>query len=141
MKLVVDSNRVFAAFIRDSVSRRVLFHNRFDFNAPKELLDELAKYRDYICEKGALSTERYNELYTQLTSTVNFALPDSYQEHFNKALDVMHSVDPKDAPFLALGLALAVDGIWTEDPHFQHQTQLRVYSTKDLWLQISNDDF
>jgi len=31
MKIVVDSNRVFAAFIKDSVSHRILFHDMFEF--------------------------------------------------------------------------------------------------------------
>jgi predicted nucleic acid-binding protein len=48
-------------------------------------------------------------------------------------------MDLKDAPFLAIGLAFAVDGIWTEDAHFRRQTLLKVYSTKELWLIIKND--
>ncbi len=137
MKLVVDSNRVFAAFIKNSVSRRILFHNRFELFAPKELLDEVLKYKDYLCEKGALSKEGYNEIYSKLTSTVNFSLPKSYQESLTEAKSVMDEVDPKDAPFVAIGIAFALDGIWTEDPHLRAQTLVKVYSTKDLWQLIN----
>jgi predicted nucleic acid-binding protein len=74
MKLVVDSNRVFAAFIKDSVNRRILFHDMFEFFAPQELLEEMQKYQTYLCEKGALTIEGYNEIYSKLTSTVNCPL-------------------------------------------------------------------
>ncbi len=137
MKLVVDSNRVFAAFIKASVSRLVLFNSKFEFFAPQELLDEIQKYKDYLCEKGALSPGGFNSIYSKLASTVNFTLPESYQVSFVQAKTVMEKVDPKDAPFVATALALGVEGIWTEDPHFRHQTLVKVYSTKDLWQLIN----
>ncbi len=44
----------------------------------------------------------------------------------------MAAVDPKDAPFLAVGIALHCDGIWSEDGHFSKQTQLKQYTTREL---------
>jgi len=44
----------------------------------------------------------------------------------------MSDVDPDDTAFLALGLALKCDGIWTEDNDFNNQKVLKVYLTKDL---------
>ena len=45
MKLVIDSNRLFAAFIKKSLSRAILLNKKFEFYAPLEILDELEKYR------------------------------------------------------------------------------------------------
>jgi len=47
-------------------------------------------------------------------------------------LTIMSDVDPDDTAFLALGLALKCDGIWTEDNDFNNQKVLKVYLTKDL---------
>ena len=44
----------------------------------------------------------------------------------------MESIDENDAPFLAVGLALKLDGIWTEDRHFLRQDLLKVFHTGDL---------
>jgi predicted nucleic acid-binding protein len=55
------------------------------------------------------------------------------------AIEIMKDIDPKDAPFLAVGMAIRADGIWTEDRHFESQNVLRVFTTKDLIPQIWDD--
>ena len=42
--------------------------------------------------------------------------------------------DIDDVPFIALSLAFKVDGIWTDDIHFQTQKQFMVFRTKELSL-------
>ena len=44
----------------------------------------------------------------------------------------MKDIDINDAPFLAIGIAVGADGIWTEDKHFHKQEVLKIYSTKEL---------
>jgi len=44
----------------------------------------------------------------------------------------MKTIDENDSPFLAVGIALGIKGIWTEDRHFLRQNLLNVYSTGDL---------
>jgi predicted nucleic acid-binding protein len=51
-------------------------------------------------------------------------------------MEIMGPFDENDAPFLAVGLALGIDGIWTEDRHFLRQDLLKVYSTGDLLEKI-----
>jgi predicted nucleic acid-binding protein len=33
----------------------------------------------------------------------------------DRAEKIMEEIDPKDSPFLAVGLSLKVEGIWSED--------------------------
>ena len=45
MKLILDSNRLFAALIKDSMSRQILLNPKFDFFSPfeiKERIDEIS---------------------------------------------------------------------------------------------------
>ena len=44
----------------------------------------------------------------------------------------MEPVDADDTSFLAVGLALHLDGIWTEDRHFLRQVLMKVFHTSDL---------
>ncbi|MDE1823803.1 MAG: hypothetical protein KGH74_00715, partial [Candidatus Micrarchaeota archaeon] len=41
-------------------------------------------------------------------------------------------IDADDTPFIALGLAIANDGIWSDDSHFQKQKMIKVWKTSDL---------
>jgi predicted nucleic acid-binding protein len=45
---------------------------------------------------------------------------------------IMHTIDPDDTPFIALALAVENDGVWSDDRHFQQQTRIRIWKTKDL---------
>jgi predicted nucleic acid-binding protein len=48
----------------------------------------------------------------------------------------MEMIDPDDTPFLAVGIALSLDGIWTEDRHFLRQSELTVFTNRDLEKKI-----
>ena len=57
---------------------------------------------------------------------------DDLSEMLEEAERIMSQADPDDAPFLAAALSIHCDGIWTEDLHFQEQSEIRVWRTKDL---------
>jgi predicted nucleic acid-binding protein len=57
---------------------------------------------------------------------------EDFKREYDRAMEIMEPVDENDAPFLAVGLALGIEGIWTEDRHFLQQDLLNVYSTGDL---------
>jgi predicted nucleic acid-binding protein len=57
---------------------------------------------------------------------------EEFEKEYDRAMEIMEPVDENDAPFLAVGLALGIGGIWTEDRHFVRQDILKVYSTGDL---------
>jgi predicted nucleic acid-binding protein len=76
-----------------------------------------------------------------LFENVNLVPYEKFSHCLRDAIEIMEHIDVKDAPFIAVGIALNVDGIWTEDKHFSKQAAVRVYSTKDveeiLWSQTS----
>ncbi|MHA1144307.1 MAG: PIN domain-containing protein [Candidatus Helarchaeota archaeon] len=132
MKLVIDSNCLFAAFIKDSVSRLILLSNKFEFYAPFEILEEFKKYEEYLIKKSNLSPNLFDNLYFILLEQIYFVSLKEYEEEFERAMKIMQDFDIKDAPFLAIGLALDLDGIWSDDKHFMKQNEVKTYSTNDL---------
>ena len=48
MKIVIDSNRVIAAMIKESTTRHILLNQFFEFIAPDYLISEVRKYEDKI---------------------------------------------------------------------------------------------
>ncbi len=132
MKLVVDTNRVIAALVKDSYSRRVLLSDKFEFFSLAFGRQELDKYRDYVLEKSGLSAEQFDVLVDALFHRVSVLEDSLVESRMLEAKRVMDSVDPKDTPFIAAALAVEADGVWSEDPHFASQTLVKVFRTKDL---------
>ena len=49
-----------------------------------------------------------------------------------EAKRIMDHIDPDDTVFIALALCSDNDGIWTEDNHFEKQTAVRIWRTKEM---------
>jgi predicted nucleic acid-binding protein len=133
MKLVIDSNRLFAAFIKKSVSRAILLSKKFEFYAPFEILDEFEKYKDYLIKKSKTDLITFESIYISLLEPIYLVSFEKYEKELESAIKIMYDIDIKDAPFIAIGLALELDGIWSDDEHFSKQNEIEIYSTSDLW--------
>jgi len=132
MKLVIDTNRIMAGLLRDSTSRKIILHDSFSFYAPDYIKTELAKHRPYLVKKAKISEADFDLLMQTLLDDVELVPFEDFEPEYDHAMEIMGTVDENDASFLAVGLALAVEGIWTEDRHFLRQDLLKVYSTGDL---------
>jgi predicted nucleic acid-binding protein len=44
--------------------------------------------------------------------------------------------DQKDAPYLAVALAIEVEGILTQDKDFQKQKEIKIYALHDLFAML-----
>ena len=62
-----------------------------------------------------------------------FNVPEQeYSKNIKKAEEIIGSIDSKDIPFLAVALSLNVNGIWSNDKHFQRQKKIPIYYTTKL---------
>ncbi len=132
MKLVVDTNRLIAALVKDSYSRRVLFSDRFDFYTIDLSRNEIGKYQEELLSKSRLTLSQFNNLIDWLFDYLTVIDVESVNKFMTPAGVVMDSIDPNDSPFIAAALAIKADGIWTHDPHFDHQTLVKIIRTNDL---------
>ncbi len=132
MKLVIDTNRIMADLLRDSVSRKIILHKSFSFYAPDYIETELYKHRPYLLKKAKISEQDFDILMQTLLNRVVLVPFEEFSAEFNHAMQVMETVDENDSVFLAVGISLGIDGIWTEDRHFLKQDILKIYSTRDL---------
>ncbi len=132
MRLVIDSNVFVAGVLKDSLSREIILNERFKFYSPDYLVVEVKKHEDYLIEKGKLSHGQFDMILDTLWDNICLVPYEEFRDVFEEAIRIMKDIDVKDAPFLAVGIALGLDGIWTEDKHFLEQDQLEVYSTEDM---------
>lgn len=68
MKLVVDTNILISALIRDSIDRKIVFTSDFEFHVPEYAFSEIKKYKGMIMSKSKLDEANY-ELFLNLLKT------------------------------------------------------------------------
>ncbi len=134
MKLVIDTNRIMAGLLKESTSRKIILDGQFLFYAPDYIKTELFKHREYLIKKAKMTESDFDILLNTLLLQITLVPFEDFELDYPRATRIMESVDENDAPFLAVGLALKLDGIWTEDRHFIRQDLLRVFHTSDLVL-------
>jgi len=132
MKLVVDTNRIIASLIKNSLSRRIINHPFLEFITPDYTLQELSDYETMIRKKAKLTHEEFNLLLSFIFEKITIIPKEEYEDFLDVAKTLIDDID--DVPFIALSLAIKVDGIWTDDTHFQTQKQFTVFRTKELSL-------
>ena len=130
MRIVIDTNMVIAALIKDSKARQIIMSKKFDFVSPDFVLDEIYKYEGYICEKAGLSKDEFELLMTLVFEKISIVTVDEYKACKNEATAIMKE-DVKDVPYVSCYLALKCDGIWTNDPDYQSKG-IMVFSTLEL---------
>ncbi len=132
MILIANTNRIIAALIKDSISRKVIYSDKFLLLTPKFALEELKGNKSELLEKTKLGESAFENLLSLIMNNL-YVVDDSIIRYkFEKARRIMDKIDKDDTPFIALALSVSNDGIWTDDKHFQRQNKVRVWRTSDL---------
>ena len=137
MKLVIDANILFAAALKESLTKHVLVSDEFTFFAPDFILLELKKYENELLEKTRRSEKDFNNALGVFNERIIF-IP---QTHFIDFLKLAKKISPdkKDVAYLALALKLGVP-LWSNDKQLKEkQRKVTVYSTKDLLARIFSE--
>ena len=132
MILIVDTNEIISALIRDSSSRRILLSPRFFFYTPDFTLDEINRYIPLITRKSSLPKRHVLLLINDLLERAQVIEFDRYKQKYLEAEKIIGSIDPDDVPFIALALSIPNDGIWSNDKHFLKQDKINIWTTRDL---------
>jgi predicted nucleic acid-binding protein len=60
MRLAVDTNRIIAALVKDSASRKILLSDKFDFLTIEITKQEIEEHRQELLDKTRLTDEQLN---------------------------------------------------------------------------------
>ena len=132
MRVIVDSNRIISALIKEGVSRKILSSKNIEFFTVDYVMKEINKYKAVILEKSAMSKEQVDTLFSLVMENINIVPEEGIKSNMKKALVIMKDIDAKDAPFIAAALAIPNDGIWSHDRHFEKQNKVKMWLAKDL---------
>ena len=132
MKLVVDSNRIFAALIRDSVSRKILLSPKFSFLGVYFSQAEIKKHEKEILSKAGITRRDYPAIFDMFFRKIRlFDETEISAVYLRGALEIMREIDEADTPFLALAMQEKC-AIWSDDLHFSRQGKVKILSTQEL---------
>ena len=111
MNLVIDTNRIMAGLLKDSLSRKIILYDHFSFYAPDYIETDLLKHRTYLMKKAKLSEFDFDMFLNTLLSRVTLVPFDDFEPEYPRAMQIMEPIDKNDSPFLAVGLSLGLDAI------------------------------
>ena len=136
MKLVVDANILVSFFRQNPV--KDLFKNAKSLNislfVSEYTIKELKKNKSDILKYSGLNAVQFEKAISELVSLLKL-LPDSSYEEFESEAKKLSPHD-KDIPVFALALKLNC-GIWSNELAFKKQSQIKVFSTRDMIELIS----
>ena len=131
MKLVVDSNVLFAAFIRDSTARKIVSHLEAEFFIISTNYDELEEHKKELRKKAKMDELNFEILIEKIVKKCIFIGDKKLVGNWQEAIGIMDKIDPNDTAFIAAALATGAD-IWSDDPHFAKQKKIKIWKTSDL---------
>lgn len=131
MKLLLDTNTIISALIKDGESRKIIFHTKIELATIHFSKEEIKEHALLIQKKAKIDREELDALLDNITEKCLLVRDELIIEKMPEAKKIMWSIDPKDTPFIAAALAIGAD-IWSDDKHFEKQNSVKVWKTKDL---------
>ena len=132
MILVIDSNILISAFIKDSYTRKIIVGSGLNLCFPEVSLGELKKHEKMILMKSGLSKKDYDILVNKLLEYVVLIPDEEFKKHLQEAKETMMEIDPDDVVFIATALAFKNSVIWSDDKDFEKQNKVVVINTNQL---------
>lgn len=131
MEIVVDTNIIISALLRDGLTRNLLLFAPFDFYTVSHSKDEVEKNKEELVEKSRVDEDVFQYIMDVIFSKISIVEGEAIEPYKKKAIKVMQDIDINDSPFLALAFYLNCP-IWSNDKHFQDQNAVKVYETTEV---------
>jgi len=131
MRLVVDTNRIIAALVKDGVSRKIILHFDGELITVGFGKKEIETHKAEILEKAKISEADFELIMDKLFQRIVVLDDTVVTAYLVEAEKVMYKIDKADTIFIAAALATK-SMIWSDDTHFKKQKKIDVLTTKEL---------
>jgi putative PIN family toxin of toxin-antitoxin system len=136
MKLVMDTNIVISALIRDGLTRKMLLFPGIKLVTPEITFNEIENHLGIISTKSKLPKNDIQQILDILRKNIETIPESRWLNHYTQAEKLIGKKDPKDVPFIAVAFTMTVDGIWSNDRDFESQSLFKVWKTAELALNL-----
>ena len=132
MKLVIDTNIIISALIREGITRKMILFPGIKLFTSEITFKEIEKHKEIIIAKSRLTKQEINQILDVLSKKIKTVPESRWLEYYNQAADIIGKKDPKDVPFMAVAFSITADGIWSNDKDFEIQSDFKVWKTIEL---------
>ena len=136
MKLVIDTNIIISALIREGITRKLLLFPGIQLVTPEVTFEEIENHIGLITTKSKLPKDDIQQILQILKKYIKTVPESHWWDHYTQAKSLIGKKDPKDVPFIAVAFAVTVDGIWSNDRDFESQSIFKVWKTTDLAVKL-----
>jgi predicted nucleic acid-binding protein len=131
MKIIVDTNEIISAIIKDGLTRKIIIDMRFELFTPAYTLTEIKRHKEDILNKSGLTNKEFFFFIKKIFKYITIIDPALYDSYLNNADNIIGHIHKNDIPFIAAALAFDCP-IWSNDKHFKQQNKVLIYTTKEL---------
>lgn len=140
--MVVDSNILFSALIKDSITRKLILDSDLivDFVFPEYMLEEFNKYKDVLIKKSGLTNEEFNEVFELILSNMFIVKKEELKKYAGRDFQIIGEIDEDDSQFVACALAYNAM-IWSDDKKLKLQKEIPIINTKEFIDYFADNKF
>ena len=128
MKLVVDANVLFSAFLKKGKTREILLDRELELYFPEFLIEEFKKYFPMLVERSKIETNQAARLSQLLLNKIKLVEITELLPYKEAAKHL--TTDLKDEPYVACALAVGAD-LWSRDKHLRG-SRIKCWTTEEL---------
>lgn len=132
MKIVLDTNILISALLKDSSTRKLVFEHSPLLYIPSYVLDEVREHENEIAKKSKLSVKEIHFLIKKLIKNSEVIPRENVMPFREKAKEIIQKIDPDDVLIIASALFLQESVIWSEDKALKKQHSVPVYNTQEI---------
>lgn len=133
MNIVIDSNILFSALIRDSLTRRIILEYDGVFLFPSFIFEEMEKHKGELLKKSGMNTKDFELLLYILLRKVRIVPSDVLRPYKKKAYGIVKDIDPGDTVFIACTLAYPQSILWSDDKKLKQQSIVPIINTNEMY--------
>jgi predicted nucleic acid-binding protein len=131
VEVVVDTNIIISALLRNGSARKILLLAPFKFYTVPYAKREIERHKTELIKKAGIGEDIFQYLLNIIFEKIEIVTPDVINPYKEKAAEIMKDIDPSDTPFIALALNLNCH-IVSEDKHLKKQTVVKTFTIKEI---------
>lgn len=132
MRIIIDSNVLFSAIIKDSITRKMILEYDGLFLFPEFIFKEISKHQEELCAKSRMGEQEFCQLLQIILEKVEIVPEKALIPYKNESLELVADIDPDDAPFIACALAYLGSILWSNDRRLKRIKQVNVRGNSEL---------
>ena len=138
MKIVLDSNVLFSALIKDSTTRRLILDYDDFFLFPSYIFEEMEEHKEELMQKSKMSKEDFDKLLELLLKKVLIVPEEVLKTYKDESIEIVKDIDLDDAVFIACALANPESVIWSDDKKLKRQNKVKILNSTEMMQYLAN---